>query len=257
VSAAAAYRTAAPVAIERLVVRRFPLLAFVAISASWILLTGALAFAFVREAPAVDVRCDRDTTVRCTVTRFYPVVGAFPSSLDDVRAIERETEKGQVRLVFVSPGARLPMSERFSSEDVRTLQQMRLERFLGDGERSLALPYDDANLWALALVVGPLALLPLLLLMLERTRLVLRDDALSLTRVVAGVLPKTRVVPRNRIVATRIDEREAGPGNLRYRVMIALDTGESVSVLPRETSDLERSEECLAWLRARVGAPSS
>ena len=255
-SAAAAYRTAVPVATERFVVRRFPLLAFVCLSAAWVVVTGILASAFVRTAPAVDVQCVRDATVRCDVTRFYPLFGAFRSSLDDVRAIERETVKGDVRLVFVSPSARLSMSERSSTEAARALQQMRLERFLHEGERSVVLPYDDLSPWAFEMLLVPLALLPLLLLTLERTRIVARDDVLSLTRVIAGVWPRTRVVPRSRIVATRIDEREAGPGDLRYRVLIALDTGENISVLHRETSDLERSEEGLAWLRARVGAPS-
>lgn len=253
-SAATAYRTAPPASVARFTLRRFPASRAFAVAIFWALLVAFLGVAFVRTAPAVDLRCVRGAAVRCSVVRSYPLFGQRVVAIDDVRSVEREMKEGEARLVLVTPAARVPLSERFATDEVRRLQQMRLERFIAGDERSLDLPYDLLDRFAATTLLAPLLLLPVLLLLLDRSRIVLRGEALSITHLVAGVWPTTRVVSRSRIVATRIDERVVAPGELRYRVVIALDSGEAVSVLRRETSDLERSEACLAWLRDRVGA---
>ena len=258
-SAATAYRNAAPSPVERFVDRRFSPSVLIVGAVAWVLLVAFLAIAFVDTAPAADLRCDRAATLTCSVVRTYPLLGILGSlgsdrrSIEDVRGIEREMKKNQARLVLVSADARLPVSQRFDTDEVRRLQQMRFEHFLRSDEPSLDLPYDRSEPEALVSLLAPLVLLGFLPLLLERTRLDVRGDSLAITHFTAGLWARTRVVSKGRIVTTRLDERGSGPGDRRYRVVIALDSGETVPVLRRESADLERSEACLAWLRERVG----
>jgi hypothetical protein len=253
-SAATAYRIVAPEVVERYTFRRFSPVLFGCAAAFWALLTAFIVVAFVRNAPATELSCVRDATVRCRVLRTYPVFGRGEEQvIGDVRRVEREVLRNDARLALVGPSERLMISDRAATDEVRRLQQMRLTRFLDGEETTLDLAYDRPDMPATALLLAPALMLPLLLSLLDRSRVVLRADALAITHVTVGVWPKTRVVPRSRIAATRIDERVLGSGDLRYRIVVALSSGESVSVLRGETSDLDHAEECLGWLRARVG----